>query len=329
MISRAIIKVVANKNNRGQENKVVVNEVKTKDGFFVPVIVDQDKKAGYETYNWIMKIIRIPLILILNMLPANLGKIVFTVFSGYTGDASTVRRWATTYKALEVIYTFQIRRTQRKTNTSDYFWELFLSNARSIRNRLQLIKKTLSVVIKDVINRKSQVNLISLGSGSARAIIETLSQLNSTFNQELVFTKLIDISRDAIEYSQKLAINYNIKKIECHRGNIKNLDKYCDGFQPDIVEMVGLLDYFTDKQAVDLVNKIYNVLGPNDWLISCNIRPNLEQPFVTKAINWPMIYREPAELVEIMVKAGFDPQNIGIIYEPLRIHGLVLAQKTV
>ena len=313
-------------------SKTIINAVKMrkearqKGKFSVPVIVDKDKNLNYEQYNWIMKIVRIPIIFILNMLPSSWGKIVFTAFCNHRSDSSRVRRWATTFRALEIIYTFPLRRAKGKTSLMDTFWELFLSNARSVRNRLKLVEGGLITIVKEVRGRKSQVNLMSLGSGSSRAVIEVLAQLNGLFP---VRVKSIDISRGAINFSRELAATYNVNQIEWYRDYAQNLEKYCDDFQPDIIEMVGLLDYYPDKQAIDLLKKIYKVLSPGGWLITSNIRSNFERPFVTKAINWPMIYRSPEELATILIEAGFRVEHLKIIYEPLKIHGIIIAQKLV
>ena len=299
-------------------------EVRQKGKFSVPVIVD--KSLNYERHSWIIKIVRIPIIFILNMLPSSWGKIVFTAFCNHKNDSSRVRRWATTFRALEIIYTFPLRRAKSETNFMDAFWELFLNNARSVRNRLKLVEHELLTILKEVRRRKSQLNLMSLGSGSSRAVIEVLAQLNGLFS---VRVKSIDISRGAINFSRELAATYNVNQIEWYRDYAQNLEKYCDDFQPDIIEMVGLLDYYPDKQAIDLLKKIYKVLSPGGWLITSNIRSNFERPFVTKAINWPMIYRSPEELATILIEAGFRVEHLKIIYEPLKIHGIIIAQKLV
>jgi len=300
------------------------NREKAKENFSVPVIV-VDEDEDYEQHNWIMKIVRIPIVFLLNMLPANVGKRIFTAFSGHKGDTKTVRRWATTYKALEIMYSYPERCKKGETTKVDFFWERFLSNAKSIRNRLVLTKRELLIAIRDVKKRKASVNLISLGSGSARAVIETLAQLDGL---SPVQAKLVDMSRKAISFSQELAASCNVNQIEWHRDYAQNLERYCsNGFQPDIVEMVGLLDYYPYDQAVDLITKIWEVLPNGGWLITCNIRDNFERPFVTKSINWPMIYRPPQELADILLEAGFLKENIKVVYEPLKIHGLAIAQK--
>ncbi len=61
-------------------------------------------------------------------------------------------------------------------------------------------------------------------------------------------------------------------------------------------------------------------------LITCNIVPNFESPFVTKGINWPLIYRRPEELARLLIKGGFQSEKIELKYEPFKIHCLAIAK---
>lgn len=300
-----------------------INNSRVKD---VSVVVDRDKNLKYETHNWAAQIFRIPILLILNLLPKRLARAIFLAFSGHRGDNRTVSRSVATYKALEVMYTFPARRTKGETNATDFFWEYFLSNARAFRNRIALVKREILTAIKEVEQRKKEVNLLSLGSGSARGVFEVLYALKGT---PPVKAKLIDASKEAIFYSQELAHTFNINQIEWHQDYAQNLEKYCQNFQPDIVEMVGLLDYYPQEQAVDVVTKIYNILSPGGRLITGNVCPNFEKSFVDKGIGWQAIYRTPHELAEIMIDAGFSIEGINIVYEPFKIHALAICQKLV
>jgi hypothetical protein len=40
-----------------------------------------------------------------------------------------------------------------------------------------------------------------------------------------------------------------------------------------------------------------------------------------------MIYRTAEELANLVNKAGFDYNNMKVFYEPLKIHGMVVAKK--
>jgi len=294
----------------------------------ISVVTDKDKNINYEVHGWPMKIMRVPIILLLNALPKKLAQNVFLAFSGSDGDPRKVFNSVTTYKALETLYTFPARRTRKETKAIDFFWEYFLSNSRAIRNRLELVKHELNNAIRNVDQKDQPVRILSLGGGSARAVLEVVKGLNGKLPTEI---KLIDMSRDAINYSKELALSFDLNKerIEWHRGYAHNLERYCVNFHPYIVEMVGLLDYYPREQAIDLVAKIHNKLLPGGWLITCNIKPNLESSFVTKGINWPMIYRDPDELADILLNGGFSADQIRIVYEPLKIHGIAIAQKVV
>jgi len=291
------------------------------------IAIDRDVNLKYETNKWTTNLLRVPSLLILDVLPKKLAQTIFLAFSKVDGDPKTVFRSATTYEALEKLYTFQDRRARGETTVSDFFWENFLNNARAIRNRLKLVKRELHIAIVNVHQGNEPIRILSLGGGSARAVFEVVRALNGI---QPVNVKLIDMSRDAVNYSKELATKFDLNsQIEWHQGYAQNLERYCKNFHPHIVEMVGMLDYFTREQAIDLLTKIHKKLLPGGWLITCNIRPNLESPFVTKGINWPMTYREPAELADILIKGGFSENQSKIIYEPLGIHGLAVAQKVV
>lgn len=289
----------------------------------IPVVIPEN---GFERRNWLTEIVRIPMIWVLDVLPTRIGRGLFLMFSGPKGDTRTVFRWAATYRALECMYTFWERKAEGKTSPSDDFWETFLDNARAIRNRLKLFKQELRKTIQEVAEKKGEVNLLSLGSGSARGVLEVVNDLNGRYS---IRVRLIDASRRAINFSKEMAENCGIEDIEWHRDWAQSLEKYCKDFQPDVIEMVGLLDYFTHEMALELIRKIHKTLSPGGYFIVSNVAPNLEVPFATKAIDWLAIYRSPKELAEVLLESGFREKNIRVFVEPLKIHVLVVAKKVV
>jgi len=281
------------------------------------------KELNLENVPLWVKILRPGFIFFLNCLSAKLGKDVFTKFCGENADTVRVRKGITSHRALEVMYTYPERKQAGETSLFDDFWENILFNARSIRTRLRIVEEELEKAIRTL--DKERVNVLSLGSGSARAVIETLQKLHGSPQVE---AWLIDMSRRSLEYSKKLAGENGIaSQMKWLRDYAQNIDKHCKKWTPDVVEMVGLLDYYPEEQAVDLIAKIHDSLNPGGCLITCNIRPNFERPFVTKGIGWPLIYRSPDELAEIIMKGGFRQEQMRLVYEPYRIHGLAIAQK--
>jgi SAM-dependent methyltransferase len=294
------------------------------DRFKVPVIVDDDRK--YETPGFLTKILRIPLIIVLNLLPKNLAQKVFLFQCEPNGNRRIIFDNIATYRALEVLYTFPERKAKKETTPFDNFWDRILNNVRAVRNRLRLVERLITDAIDEKIKEgKQEIKLLSLGSGSARAVIESIAPFNGKVKLNV---GLIDLSREAINFSRKLAKEHNLDGlITYHRDYAQNLEKYYKNADLDIIEMVGLLDYYPDLHAINLISKIYKVLSPGGWLITCNISPNFESPFITKGINWVLIYRTPEEITKILVKGGFSPSNINLVCEPLRIHTIAIAKK--
>ena len=293
----------------------------------IPISVSKNGEIKYERANLVMKVLRVPVVLFLNFLPPKICKFLMLTLSSPRGGAADVRRWPTSYRAIETMYTYPERRQKGETSIFEYFWFYSLNNPQALRNRLLLTTHWLKTKINEIAKEKKTVRLLSLGCGSTRAIMTALSAFNGRID---VKAKLLDISTRAINFSKELAKEKGVDfyQIEWYRDRLQNLEKYCDtDFQPDVVEMVGLLDYFEKEESIEILKKIYRVLAPNGWLITCNIRPNFERPFLTKGVNWPMIYRTPEELIEIVLGAGFPPENVEILYEPLKIHGLAIAQK--
>ncbi len=299
---------------------ITENEIKN-----LKTYVLTQKDEEFERHSWVTKIVRIPIVWALGALPTQISRALFLAFSGPNGDARIACRWSATYKPLERMYTFYERKAKGETNISDNFWQLFLDNARAIRNRLKLFERQLLKTIQEMGHKKSKVNLLSLGSGSARGVFEIINSLNGQYP---IRVKLIDMSRRALNFSKKLALSYGINDIEAHRDLAQNLEKYCNkDFQPDIVEMVGLLDYFPQKEALKLMREIYKVLSPGGWFLVSNIIPNLETPFVTKDINWPLIHRKPIVVQELLLESGFRKENVELFVEPLRVYVLTVAKK--
>ena len=299
----------------------------------LPVIVDRDGKyedGNYETRNWVIELLRIPAMVVLNLLPARLSKAIFLAVSGPEGKK--VADSVGTFRAMETIYAFPWQRVKGGANIASRLCDTFLINTKAVRNRLRLVKRELTDAIQTLLRQKVTVNVLSVGSGSARSVFEVLVLLNGEvpFNEgPAVNVMLVDIDEEALRFSEKLAEILNVNSAIFVKGNFFRLERHCGEFRPDIVEAVGLLDYLTEKQAVILLKKIWQILAFGGSVITANIAPNLEAPFVTKGIGWPMVYRTPLQLVDLLVKAGFPAEAIRIKQEPLGIHTMAIAQKLI
>lgn len=255
--------------------------------------------------------------------PTKLGIRIFTRSSEHT---NLIRKYSKTHKALELMYGyegFKVNGNGVFDALSAHFWETAVINASASRNRLKLVKK----LLREVINEKRggrQIKILSLASGSARAVIEVASELRDID----VNCRFADISREALEYSRQLACEYNIlDRISLLRANVLEVGKFCSNWKPDIVEVVGLFDYLDDDNGAKFISNIRERLEDNGVLIISNVNENHERRFVKEIVDWDMIYRTPEQLASLLVSGGFDAQNCRIVCEPLQIHSIAVARK--
>lgn len=257
-------------------------------------------------------------------LPKGLGTRLFTVSSEHT---NLIRNYSKTYKALELMYTyngFSLNGHGILDDIFTHFWESNVLNAHALRNRLKLVKKEIKKIIIDQ-KRHQKIRILSLASGSARAMIEVMAELKDVD----IDARFVDMSRDALGYSRELAEEHRVaNKITWIRGDVRNVEKFCDNWQPDIVEAVGLFDYLNDDEAVKLIEKVCNALDKNGSLIISNVIENPEMRFVKEVVDWDMIYRKPDQLGELLIKGGFDRHSCRIILEPICIHAVAIAYKS-
>jgi SAM-dependent methyltransferase len=239
---------------------------------------------------------------------------------------------ATTHSALETLYNVNPDSIKRKNFYERFYLNIWfnLDNAKAVRNRLKIVKREFKKALLEKSRTKDFIHILSIASGSSRAIIEVLTdpEVQELIDQDLVFVTFIDKNPKAIEYSKDLAKyvgNYRFNWVTATAGDFFRFYEFKEDF--DIVEMVGLLDYFDDIKAVNIFTNIYSRLKKNGVLITANISNNRERKFITNVVGWRMIYRSAVELINCLVGAGFEGPKIYTYCEPLKIHSVAVAKK--
>jgi len=300
----------------------------------IPVIIDDNPDLGYEKTRWWYPLM-VPIILLLafyvaikkKILGPNLKTNTFW-FDGICSVCREIKENATNWVALDNLYNYQFKKDISLKGKINDFWENGVLNAKAMRNRLRLVKKLLRENIEDLYIKYKEIRLISIASGSAQGIIEAMKE----FKQRGVLTKAIflDIDVLAIEHSQELAQeSWVINQITFVNKRTRELEEVARGFNPNMVEVVGFLEYRPKERAIELVRRVYHLLTPSGVLLISSISPNIEKLFVHYVINWPMFYRNLKQFTEIITEGGFEPKNIKIIYEPLKIQKIAVCRKSI
>ncbi|MFA6252175.1 MAG: class I SAM-dependent methyltransferase family protein [Candidatus Paceibacterota bacterium] len=250
-------------------------------------------------------------------------KINTMFFDGLGKSSRKVKEYATTWKALDIVYNHPFSHKKTIGNMIDEFYWNGL-NCQGLRNRRKLIKDELRKAILKIAKTKKEIQIISLACGSAEVMIELIAEMKE--KGIIVKALLIDIDEKALSRATSIAEDLRVKnQIKAERNNIYEIKNISKKFNPDIIEMMGFLDYLKYNDAIKIARIINESMSENCYFITCNISSNIEKDFLTHVIDWPMVYRTPKELLAIGVKAGFSENRV--IYEPLRIHGILVSKK--
>lgn len=289
------------------------------------IVIDRDVTLGYETNSWIRTLLNFFLIPVLNNLPSSFRGLARKTHQ----SAGAVIDKATSHEALEILYKDgEPHKTRNLLQAFFYYLWFSTNNPKAVRNRLRLVTRELSKELSGRFSEAKKVRLLSIASGSARAVVDALAATKQEKSPcEVLF---LDKNERAHAYSKQLVEaagfppNYSFRWVADTAGNFV---RYYEGTAPDIIEVVGLLDYFDDEQVLKIFNAFRERLAPGGTLVTANIKENAERPFLTNLVGWHMIYREPEDFHRLAVAAGFKENDFKIMLEPLQIHFVMVAQK--
>jgi SAM-dependent methyltransferase len=269
-----------------------------------------------------VRVVSVPL---LNHLPPRLLQSMVRQSSPY--GRKVIARPGTSH-SLEEMYT--------KTNglgskslyaAADYFFHNFVSQPRAVKNRLKIVESLLEVEFKRLEMDRRPTRMLNLGGGSSRAVIQTLARLSAEAPLQLSVTT-IDKDPSALELGRKIAAEHGVSRyFNWVEGNVKNLPSLTPPSGADLVEMVGLLDYFNNEAALRLLSDIRNAMVAGGVFITANVTPNPEMRFV-RNVGWPeMHYKTAADLRALFNIAGFDLSTWRCLKEPMGVHLICVIKK--
>lgn len=285
-----------------------------------------EKEGGYEKNNIFNSIVSKSILIPAFKYLPKAGKRILLKSSS---DARIVYDNIKTSRALEVLYNYgkqgkTIKNLKEKVFT--FFWHHFLSNAKGVRNRYKLARREIIKSFAELGLNSQQIKLFSIASGSARTVIDAIKYFKN--KNTVVEARLLDLSKDALSLSEEIAKeNGVIDKITFYNDKASNFSNYCDEWKPNIIEMVGFMDYLNKDKAIKLVTNIYNNLQLGGYFITANILKNSEDIFMSNILDWDMVYRTKEDILDVLIDSGFKKENCLIYIEPTLIHGVAVCKK--
>lgn len=224
---------------------------------------------------------------------------------GYAGD----------YMTIEMIYENNPRGTGRIGPVLDRCF-LETGAAKAVRNRRGLLTEEIMNVIDSKPDGET-VNIISLASGPAEEIFDTFSQLD---DPSRLSATLIDIDFQALAFVSE---NVERKKLRRHiklvNGNLVYLAtgrQKLDVKDQDLIYSIGLIDYFSDKFVIALLDYIYKILSPGGKVILGNFHTsNTTKPIMDYILDWRLIHRTEDDMNRLFSESSFKRSCTSIRFE--------------
>ncbi|MCA9391890.1 class I SAM-dependent methyltransferase [candidate division WWE3 bacterium] len=275
-----------------------------------------DTTTNYEFINtspWVNRIAKLPfplgtLIFLLT------SKVAREVFKRIVVDRSTDT-------ALHPIYDYDVNGSGY--SVWDHRWQSSRA-AQSLRFRFNWINDRLYDLLgQPTPNRHGRIQVVSLGSGTGRAFVETLKKID--LKDMPIMVNFVDIDERAITRAYKLAHKSELlKHINfINATSTDALDRFGDG-NVYLVEMVGIAEYVDDKWLKNEFRKISSVLQTGGYFIGAAISSDQQSDFSHRVLRWPtMTYRSEAKLSKLFDSAGFRSVN----YQECGVFTAWIAQK--
>ncbi len=290
-------------------------------------IVPSDKLEKHSILTLGIRIFTVP---ILNMLP---GSFIKKIMRRSSRDASDVIASSGSTQSLEVMYKRSFQKSSKWTlkYMANTFWHTVVSQPKALRNRLKITKSAIDHNVLSIISNPSEqhatnpIRILSIAGGSSRSTIQVVADLknNGVTHEIEVFT--IDKDQAALDIGKQLAMDAGVSSnFNWICGNANRVGTLIHDKRFDIIEIVGLIDYFDDERTIRLMKVARDVLYKGGIIVAANVMPNSEVPFVHK-MGWPkMIYRTHKDLEMLLEKSGFTKTEI--ITEPLKVHCIAIAK---
>ena len=243
-------------------------------------------------------------------IPCKIGTLIFLLTAIDTVRVTTRAARNKTDAALQVLYQYRFRPWRLWWGLGDHLWQMSY-NSRSVRSRGIFTHQAISFLL-GVVEKESRTNLtvVSLGSGSASQMLHGVADNHSNSGKIHLF--LVDNDPKALERGRKNARCLGIEDIiACRETTVGRFLEEVEPASINLIEMVGLTDYFDDQRFHRYLHGIYNALAKGGYFLGSNISSNEEANYLHKVACWPrMYYRPKEEIVENIEKAGFKKENI-------------------
>lgn len=233
----------------------------------------------------------------------------YTKPSGYAGD----------YFTIELMYQKIPNGVGNLGKMLDHCF-LNIPPVKAVQNRRGLLAKEILDIIKS--KPTEEVHITSMACGPAREIFDVYQMVD---HPKKLRVNLIDIDEKAIEFVKREAEQFGIlDNINLVKANLIYLARgriNIEFLPQDLVYTIGLIDYFTDKYVLSLINYIYKILKPGGKVILGNFYSESQyKAFMDYLLEWKLIHRNEEDMNRLFSLSDFKKPCSRIFFENEKIN---------
>jgi cyclopropane fatty-acyl-phospholipid synthase-like methyltransferase len=191
--------------------------------------------------------------------------------------------------------------------------------SKALRNRLRLGSAILAHLIDT--SEANPVHVLCLGAGPGQIITTAMAQA-----ERPAIATLVDLNSDAFEYGRERAESLGLgERVKFIQGDIREIEPLLE-HAPDIVKMLGICEYLTDEQIIEIASAAARVMPAGASIVFNSLsRAHGNDRFFRRVFGLNMIYRTPEELTELMRRSGFE--DFQTYPEPLGVYHVIVGHR--
>lgn len=221
------------------------------------------------------------------------------------------------WRSMEIIY--------RNAEPIDWFDRQALRDnpiSMAARNRCRIVTRLLaSMIASDAAS--GPVSLVGIGAGPGRHMQHAI--VESGVDPDRIRAWLIDLDTDAFAWGRSLAEQLGISRSVCFvEGDARRIREVLPDVAPRIVKVIGLAEYLSDVELVELLTFVREAMAPHGKLLTHGlVDPHGTSRFLARVFTLRHRHRNAREMAALLQSAGFRP--VECITEPVGVYPILTA----
>ena len=205
------------------------------------------------------------------------------------------------------------------------------TDAEGLRSRAAIMAHIAQEVV--TLHPTDTVEWMSLATGSGQPAFDACRRL-SVADQERVILTLGDISPEMMAFEEQLYAKEDLHLGAVHHvltDVVKPSDRRAllKGKNPLIIDIMGLFEYLTDEQCIDVLRALYAALARGGVIIFTNMSPGHPHLHVhQRGLGWPgVIQRTAREVIALAEQAGIPKQAQSVYRAEDKVYNVYRIEK--